>query len=204
MLPESDQKSFGINGNPIDQQEEEAEPIPTPIFLRDVQPIHEGAGQNLSNIKELSQFVEKPLLRACQAFLDKNIKTLMSSANVNDIRRGIVEIILDDESLSQENKGIFRTLIEEGKADIFFDTTREGGVNQYRLIIRVGENTTIQEIEDQSMEIADRFLAQGKPLNAYSLEEMREIYGNPKLTKEDILSTDWISYDEKNQLFKIN
>jgi len=172
-------------------------------YLRDIHPIIEGT-KNHYNQETLANLVEEPLLKACRNLYSKNIKTLMSSANSEDIKRGIVEIILDNDSLSEENKKIFSQLVVEGNANIVFDPTRGEGVNQHRIIITVNNDTTVQQIEEKSMEIVNLFLPQDKPINAYTIDEMREIYGISNMTVEDILQTgSWISYDEEKKLFHI-
>ena len=55
--------------------------------------------------EDIDKFVEAPLVDACKIFYDKNIETLLSSANKGDVGHGAY-IEIDFRSLSEENKEI--------------------------------------------------------------------------------------------------
>lgn len=77
------------------------------LKIEDVYPLNRDQfGVNLKNREDIKRIVEIPLVEACEIFWDKNIKTVESSANKEDIQSGHGWIVLDWDSLSEENKKI--------------------------------------------------------------------------------------------------
>ncbi len=93
--------------------------------------------------EQLDELVELPVLEACKILFDKGVRTLMSSANYQDLISENVHIIIDFEHLSDENKEIAKSL---GTVDIrreFF------GVQTIKVEIPVDKNMKIGEMSDE-------------------------------------------------------
>lgn len=140
--------------------------------LADVPAIEESRNQMITNRSELSQLIEKPLLKACEEFYDKNIRTLSTSANKKDMKAGEVYIILDFSSLSKENKKIALQFSSPIKYDEF---------QAVKIIIPIKENTTPDEIAKEAERIAGIFQIQSANwIPKYTLDDLKNIYGIPK------------------------
>ena len=74
--------------------------------LKEIPAILKSRNILITKKEEIKELVEEPLVKACEMFWDKNIKTYESSANTKNIKVGICYIKLDYESLSEENKNI--------------------------------------------------------------------------------------------------
>ncbi len=72
--------------------------------LSDIAPI-ENSSVIISKKEEIKNYVELPLIKACEILWDKNIETYMSSANRQNVKYGcFLEIVYD--TLSESNKEI--------------------------------------------------------------------------------------------------
>ena len=144
-------------------------PEKLPEKISEVEPIAEGRGRHVRTREELKNLVEIPLLATCEELYDKNIRTLSTSANKNDIGYEYNGISIDFDSLSEQNKEIGKQL---GRVD-FSDN-----INQLFIPIPVTEESTIEEIKTYAESLAHKFSKQ--PLTwspTYTIEEMRQIYG---------------------------
>lgn len=110
--------------------------------LADIEPIEESFIIPASR-EHLDEIVELPVLEACKILFDKGIRTLMSSANYQDLISGNAHIIIDFEHLSDENKVIAESL---GTID-----TRTGffRVQTIKVEIPVDKNMKIGGISDE-------------------------------------------------------
>ena len=81
IFPSGEEKDGRLEENSSNLQEK----------LEKVQPIEESAGQKITR-ENIREFVEAPLVEACEIFYDKNIRTLSSSANRKDIEKGEAHI----------------------------------------------------------------------------------------------------------------
>lgn len=118
------------------------------LSLNFIEPIEESRSALIKSKEEIKKFVEQPLLKACEVLYDKNIKTLASSANKKDIEIGEAYIIIDYDSLSDNNKEI---------AKGFASPIEYDGINAVKIIIPIDENMFIQRIEKEAIETADAF-----------------------------------------------
>jgi len=75
--------------------------------IADIKPIAEGSSDHFYKKSALGKYVEEPVLKACEILWEKNIKTVMSSANRNDIGR-FAYIDIDYRFLSEKNKRIVK------------------------------------------------------------------------------------------------
>ena len=140
--------------------------IQTPIT--EVKAIERSRNSMITTREEIREYVETPLVDACERFWDLNVQTLSSSANAKDVDRKAY-IIIDYGSLSDANKKIAD---ESGEKVDNYD-----GRPAVDIVIPVTKETTAEEIKQKTSEIADRFQKQKATwVPSYSLQEMRQIY----------------------------
>ena len=106
--------------------------------------------------EDLARLVEPPLLEACEELYDKNIKTVMSSANSKDVETGEAYIDIEYESLSEENKGIARELGES------FMMHGSVPTECIKLVFSVNVSTTVGDIRRVAHEVVSKFKYQEK------------------------------------------
>ena len=136
--------------------------------LSEVPAIEESRNQMIIRRDQIKDFVEQPLLNAGQDMWDKNVRTLSASANKKDIEVGEAYIIIDFNSLSEENKQVAQQLAEP----IDYD-----GIRAVKVPIPVCFTTTTEHISQRAAEIADTFKKQ--PANwipKYTLEYLKKAY----------------------------
>lgn len=109
----------------------------------------------LQKREDIKRIVELPLLEACELFWDKNIKTVESSANKENIQSGQGWILLDWESLSDENKQIAqsqngRVRKAHGDSETLF----------YDLEIPMSKDILVKDISKNATELANKFQKQ--------------------------------------------
>lgn len=121
--------------------------------LRAIEPIEQG-GISVETREDLVVLVEAPLLEACQHLYDKNIKTIMSSANKKDITSGKVYIAIDFDSLSPKNQEIAKSL---GEMFMMHGASPKPAIN---LEIPVDQDTTIAQVKIQAKELVEKFQQQ--------------------------------------------
>jgi hypothetical protein len=99
-------KKFEIQPNKKFEVKYEYKTYSDSALLSEVEPIEEGMIDPVMSGRELETLVEYPLLEVAKDFISKGIKTHSSSANKNDLISGKVYIILDFDSLNDNNKKI--------------------------------------------------------------------------------------------------
>ncbi len=124
---------------------------PTISSLDQVLPIQKTFGLQILNKENIKDFVEKPLVEACEIFWDKNIKTLESSANFQNIQNGGY-IGLDFNSLSEENKELAK---QYGHPDQLY--VNNPNILSVRIPIPMNESETVEAVSNRAVEIANRF-----------------------------------------------
>jgi len=140
--------------------------IQTPIT--EVKAIERSRNSMITTREEIREYVETPIVDACEHFWDLNVRTLSSSANEKDVDRKAY-IILDYDSLSDANKKIAE---ESGEKIDNYD-----GRPAVDILIPVTKDTTAEDIRVKATEIANRFKKQKATwIPSYSLQEMRQIY----------------------------
>lgn len=158
-------------------------------------PIEE-SGITLARREDVSRLIEPPLRGACQALYDKNIETSMSSANKKDLVNGEVYITIFFDSLSPENQEVAKSLSQ---------VYEYGGRKYVKITIPVTATTTVSEVEKAAIEIADKFKKQHMNWAPnYSLEEMRVIFADPKLSLEDLKGDPNLFFDEERGRFYLS
>jgi len=101
--------------------------------------------------EQIKDLVEQPLVKACEIFWDKNIETFSSSANQKDIKGGSAYINIYFDSLSKENQKIGQ---QYGKLQKNLDK------NILAIEIPISESTTVDEVSNKAMKIANAFQKQ--------------------------------------------
>lgn len=167
----------------------------TPTKIGEIKPIEESRNTTVRTREQLRVLVESPLLSACEELYDKNIRTLSTSANEKDIQYGTAHLIIDFDSLSEENKKIGEQVGEIHRAD---------EMNQLVIKIPVTENSSADEIKEFADSVAHKFEKQAMTwAPSYTLEQMRQIYGiDPNDETYGVEAfADQFYYDQEKKLF---
>ncbi len=122
--------------------------------LTEIEPISKGH-ICIKTREQIKEVVEKPLLTACEKLYDKNIRTLATSANQKDLELGEVYILIDFDSLSEENQKVAQQYSTPQT-----DSGHWGGGQTIKVTISVSELATIDEISDKAMAIVETFYDQ--------------------------------------------
>ncbi len=179
----------------MDQENSSNTPIGT--SLADIDVITKFTNTLIKNRSDIKDIVEEPLVVACQEFYDKNIQTTGSSANRKDLETGEVEIYLNYDTLSDENKRIAEQYAEIRPYDEYFQR------RDAKIAIPLSKFSTVEEISEEALRIARSFSKQ-KPIwiPRYSIDEFKKRYGiaegepfNPEEFKE------FFFYDEEGKRF---
>ena len=153
----------------FEQQQEQ----PKISLLAEVPAIQKSRNQMIITRDQIKDLVEQPLLVACEDMWDENVRTLSTSANKKDIKVGEAYIIIDFDSLSEENKKAAQQLAEP----IDYD-----GMKAVKITIPVSETTTIDEISQKASEIAGTFKKQPATwVPKYKLNELKKFMALNKM-----------------------
>ncbi len=153
--------------------------------------------------EDIDKFVEAPLVDACKIFYDKNIETLLSSANKGDVGHGAY-IEIDFRSLSEENKEIGK---KQGETYITHGIANKSEKEILRIVFPIDKDTLVEDIRNRSVEAANEF--QKQPANwipRYAIEEMKEIFAyepEEEVSPEDFIE-DGYYYDKEEKLFYLS
>lgn len=141
----------------------------THTSITEIKPIERNRNEMIKTRDEIREYVEPPLVDACERFWDMNVRTLSSSANSKDVGYQAY-IIVDFNSLSEENKQIAQ---ESGKLLENYD-----GRPAVDIEIPVNETTTAEEIKAKADAIAEKFKKQKATwIPSYTLQDVRKWYG---------------------------
>jgi len=166
----------------------------------DVELICETANVLFTRKEMIKDYVEVPLLKACEQLYDKNIKTISSSATPRDVEAGKVNILIDYDSLSEENKNITKKIGEIWEV---------GGHKMAHLNIPVNSDSAVEEISMRALEIVEEFQKQ-KPtwFPKYTLDYLQKYQLiDPDITEKDNLSeleNAGFYYDPKEKVFYVS
>ncbi|HSX43949.1 MAG TPA: hypothetical protein VLE69_01455 [Candidatus Saccharimonadales bacterium] len=129
-----------------------------PEFVREVEPIFMGCAIP-GDRESLAFVVEAPLIEPCQDLFDKNIRSVISSANVNDIRTGFAYITLDCSTMSDENL----IVVDEMKLETAPIQLPAGGELLVGLLtLPIKYDTKVQELSRKALESTGLFKLQPK------------------------------------------
>jgi len=126
------------------------------LKIENVNPLNRDKfGVGLKNREDIKRIVEVPLVEACEVFWDKNIKTVESSANKENAQNGRGWILLDWDSLSDENKKIAQ--LQNGQV-----RKAHGGSETlfYDLEIPMSKDMLAKDISKNATELANKFQKQ--------------------------------------------
>ena len=152
----------------MDGLEKEISSHNTAEEIASTNPIKKYRGHVIKRRSDIKEWVEGSLLKACEIFYDKNIQTISTSANRNDIgREGRID--LEYTGLSEENKEIAK---EVGRL-----LTDGEGFKSINISIPVNKRTTRGEVERYSVRIAQEFKKQEMTwAPTHSLNDLLEGY----------------------------
>lgn len=168
------------------------------VNVTEISPIKESRNRSLRTKEGLQELVEAPLLKACEELYDKNIRTLSTSANSENITYGDGgHIVIDFDTLSDENKSIGKQLGTITFAD---------DMNQLSIDIPMTQTTTVEEIETAAESIAHEFKKQEMTwAPVWTIDQVRTMYGialDEEFEPQDF--ADQFYYDEESKLFYLS
>lgn len=152
-------------------------------LISDIEPIEVSANMLLKDEEDINKMIEEPLQKQIKEIIEKGIKPLSSSANKKDIEAGYGHIIIDYESLSDENKNIVR---KEGYKIIEFGTKEKKTAIEFK--IPINQTTRIEEVREKAKKITKELNQQ--PANwipEYSIEKIMEFFYYDPSEKEIFL-----------------
>ena len=119
----------------------------TPIG--DIEAITE-SGAMVKTREDLVAFVEAPLLEACQVLYDKNIYSVMSSANKQDLSddKSCAYILINGQQLSPENREIAENIC------------RRMSDGHYRLEVPISQLSTVGDVRREAMQLVSQLKQQ--------------------------------------------
>lgn len=163
------------------------------LIIKDIDPIAK-SGISIKRKTQLSNVVERPLLKACRILYDKNIRIVMSSANLQNIGEG-AHILIDYDSLSEENKRIglrLGTLSPPAPVQQLKTVVPVKPCSTIRISIPISRGSTpVIEIEREAVKIANYFKHQKMTwVERYTYNQICLLIGWPasKRTPPNILA----------------
>ena len=170
--------------------------------LVDIEPIGDSPGV-ITELGHIKHMVEKPLIPIVEELYKKNIRTVSSSANKNNVQNGydfLPNIIVEYGSLSHENKKIAEYYGE-------VDTTKTMGKGDYVIIkILADKETTVSEFQLRALRIAKLFKKQ--PMSwapRYSFKQLLRVYNcQEKDTKPEDFVKEGYHYDHRSGMFYLS
>lgn len=179
--------------------------LENPRRIREVPPIKEPRGANILTRESIGKIVEEPLVMAAEVLYDKNICTLESSGNAEDIERGEVGIVIHFDSLSPENQNIARQFCRIGE-------TEEWG-KIATLVVPISEGTSVLEIQQETTRLAEHFKKQPMTwATTKTMDEVKRMFAMPaneEIPLEEFLASAWYKrqgwyYDESERKFYLS
>jgi hypothetical protein len=148
--------------------------------IKDIEPI-EGSqaigyggttGIIVKDRSDIEKIVEGPCLEACLDLYDKNIRTIDSGANKNDIgRNGFIGINYD--SLDDENKKVVAKLVQKGLIPPFTlsDNPKQRGGRDFNIIVQVFDTDDVIDISNKFLQVTNFFQTQDVLYGQISYEQ---------------------------------
>lgn len=121
--------------------------------VKDIIPITKSPKEIITK-QELPMYIELPCLEACLYLYDINVHTF--SSGCNNVNYDNAHIMLEWEYLSDENKEIAKTLVNEKKASL----TNYNGVVYVTIMVNTTLNDDVLEVSRRLLSIAERFVYQ--------------------------------------------
>lgn len=137
--------------------------------IKDVEPIEQSGNYDISG-DNIFNVVEEPLLNPIRSLYDKNIITIMCSANRKDISQGIAYIDIEESYLSKENLNYLDIMCKtfpKRYKHVYYDSYDNSceenhiGPRYIKLIMApITEDTTVGEINDYFLDIVNSLKTQ--------------------------------------------
>ena len=169
--------------------------------IADIDAIQESRNSYIKTRKDLSKFVEVPLLKAFLVLYDKNVQVMSTSANSKDVGHHAY-ININYDTLSDENEVIGRKFGQISFAD---------GFNHLSIQLPIKNSSVrVNEIEKYFVDIANAFKPQKMTwARTYTWEQLLKIYAT---TPEQAKRKGWTPktfsdnyyYDQKERLFYLS
>ena len=132
-----------------------------------------GVGNPIRSIEDVIYYSEPSCLKSNIDLYNKNIRTVSNDTEcvLEDAKKdnGLCEIVIDYESLSEENKTIIKELIREGYAK-----ETDGIENAITIYVPCSGEETVGEISQKLQDIISRFKHQDLLYGRLTLEEFVE------------------------------
>lgn len=135
-----------------------------PVYMRDVVQHTDGTHAQFT-ADSMVDFVDLPVLPACQQLFKLGITTNMSGADPHHSRATITIV---GDSLDQRNRAVATQLVTEGLAVKVNDT-------HFTLVIPTKPDDKVKDVQQRMLGIVNRFHYQEKGAGAYSIEDLREV-----------------------------
>ena len=152
--------------------------------------------------EQIVKIIESPLVEACQILYDKNIQTIDSSANKNNVRHSwYAGIVINYDTLSRENQEI-------AVQEFWSPQKHKDGYFCVTLRVPLTSNSTSWQVRRKTILLAKKLKTQ--PLSRtkiLSLKEAKECVSKqtgedrPNLSPEDIAEYLWRYYDSETQCY---
>ena len=128
----------------------------------------------IKNRDELFEVVELPCQEACFDLYDKNIKTVMSSANFYD---QMAYIDVDYNTLDEYNQKVANSLIELGYATMWGDEKNKA----LHIIIPITQDSKVEDVSKKLLNLTSYFKEQDLMFGKYkNLMELHYVYTGEK------------------------
>ncbi|MFO0702528.1 MAG: hypothetical protein U0514_01465 [Candidatus Andersenbacteria bacterium] len=180
---------------PIDEAEGSDQVEPLSPSMRAVQPIELSGSTLLTERSLIHEVIEPPLIPAVEELFDKNIETLMSTANAKNVgNEGAITIGWDH--LSQANRAIVRRIgvVEEVGQRI-----------EASLRVPISADDTVASVSKRMLALTSQLQEQPATwIPRYTLEQMAAVFrlppGDPRATPEGFEQMGFL-YDPARHVF---
>lgn len=168
-------------------------------LIADVSGIKEQEGIEITR-DTIRDYVEEPLVEACEILYDKNIRTFTTSANLEGQSEGIAGIGIDYDTLSEKNRNIAQNVL-----GLKPYPSRSGNGEDIMLEIPMKKDSTVREISEKAKDMAQQFVKQ-KPIwiKGITLEEAEKEWRMGSGPELFTYLQERMYYDSKNKLFYPN
>jgi len=145
--------------------------VTTPTLAKDVEHIRiSGFGHPIYSVEDLYTYFELPLLDSGIDLFNKNIMTLSNNTGDGNTQK-TSDIIMDFETLNDENKAIVNNLINEGKAKLHEED------KSIELSVPTSSTDTVEDIKERMLDLTAQLELQDILYGRYSLDNIGKILG---------------------------
>lgn len=141
--------------------------------IRDIEPICL-TGNDIISETQFKEFIEEPCIEACKDLYYKNIITVQSSANKDDIGH-YAWITIDKRTLEDKNVEIFNNLLDRKEKNVLVINNKQNILENYNNLIKISvpidENDSVDLISKSFLAITNNFDKQDILCGRISFEE---------------------------------